>query len=653
MNLNNNNNQINKTKILCIFDGFGLATHSVNNCISSAKMSNLRRIMSQYYWTTLNADGEEVGQEDGLVGNSEVGHMNIGGLKLCPQLSFQITKSAESRFGLGQRVSHFPDQNYDPTDFLKTNFESSDNKIIHLVGLFSTGCIHSDLRHLVGAIESAGEGGATKIVLHLISDGRDSDNKSLLETWQNFVVQYQDRLAKYTNKIVLGSVGGRFWSMDRDSNMDRVLLGIFGSLILSISSGKEIAQAQQDIKAFIDKYQGNYGGEVYSNWVKQITKNRLFLQEIGLSKDLSDNREELEQILADQNDQSNDEINKSNTNFDNITTLLEIVTTKHYQNNMFDEMITPLPLEQINKNDTIWLLNFRSDRMKQCANLLLDINRDFDLGLKIMSMNSYGIGQEDKYYPVFTSKSVQNTLSQTIGSLGQTQLHIAETEKYAHVTFFFNGGLEAKAQGEDWQIIPSNKVDSHAQKPEMKAKEVTDYILDCLNGTHKKYDYIIINFANSDMVGHTGDIPASIRSMEFLDEQLGRLLEVIERDGHSLILIADHGNMEFVGEYDLNGKHLTDTEHNANPVPCIIVDSNFKVNNPNFETQKHVFLENIKTLSLTHNWNTDLGLVEQVLAQNNTTNLTDNWLTDKQIAVASKNNLPLWYAGVLLMGLDI
>jgi 2,3-bisphosphoglycerate-independent phosphoglycerate mutase len=627
-----------KTKILCIFDGFGLATESKNNAITLSKMPNFRRIMSQYYWTTLNADGSMVGQEDGLVGNSEVGHMNIGGLKLCPQLSYQITKSAENKFQPNPIIA--PDQNFDPTASLQQKFEEGKNKTVHLVGLFSTGCIHSDLRHLVGAIESAGMAGAERIVLHLITDGRDSDKKSLLETWQNFVSTYKTRLEPYQKLVFLGSVGGRFWAMDRDKNMDRVLLGIFGSFILNIATGKTIETAQLDIKNFITSH---FAEETYTKWVNQIQTSKKFLQDSGLSQEMQKSKQELETILENQTE------NPTNyTAFGNIENILQVITQKHYDNNIFDENLTPLPIEQINKNDNVWLLNFRSDRMKQVTNMLLDINKEFDLGLNILAMNDYGIARQSEYNPIFTSKPVQNTLSQTIGKLNQTQLHIAETEKYAHVTFFFNGGLEVKATGEDWQIIPSNKVSSHAEIPEMKAKEVADYILE--NGIGK-YDYIMVNFANPDMVGHTGDIPASIQSMEFLDTQLGRLLEIVEKDNHSLVLIADHGNMEFVGEYDQEGKHLTDTEHNANPVPCIIVDQNFRISNPELETQKHKFLESVKTLTIQHNWYTDLGLVEKVLAQNNTKNITNNWLTQEDITQATKEQLPLWYAGVILMGL--
>ncbi len=590
-----------KTKVLCIFDGFGLRIKDENNCNALAKMPNFHRTLKDYYWITLDADGEAVGQEKGLVGNSEVGHMNIGGLKLVPQLSFQITKSAQSTFKLNSVVA--PDQLIDPTVFLKQKFESkheSTNRIsktVHLIGLFSTGSIHSDLRHWAGAIESAGFAGAEKIILHIISDGRDSDRQSLVATWEKFTNTFSGRLKPFEEKIFLGSLGGRFYSMDRDKNWDRIFLGCHYWF-------------KNDIDSFIEK-KCNISAQNLRNSVSDKI-NQVFLKNNNVKENYSTSQ---------------------NSNLENISGNLKFLTGNYYFSEVYDEDLYPTvyPDCLIDKGDTIWLLNFRSDRMKQMTAMLCDINKEFDLNLDILAMNDYGLGIEGvDYYPIFKTKTVPNTLAETISKQSKTQLHIAETEKYAHVTFFLNGGLEKKFVGEDWVVIPSNKVNSHAEKPEMKALEITNYILDKGLG---KYDYVIVNYANPDMIGHTGDIQAGVKSMEFLDEQLGRLLRGIENGGHSMILTADHGNIEFVGGYKQGELHLTDTEHNASPVPCIIID----------KTQTIQEVKN-KLLSL------DVSNIDEVLKQNNQIDLENQrgnvWLTDNQIP---RLQLPLYSVGLMLL----
>ena len=221
------------TKILAILDGFGLKPIDINNCNGRASMPNLRSLLARYPWITLETGGESVGQEAGLVGNSEVGHLNIGGLKCVPQISYQITQSSLKSFVLGG-LDNQPDQVIDPSQFLTTSFqkksEQESDKTVHFIGLFSTGTIHSDLRHWIGAIEAAGMSGASRIILHIISDGRDSDRGSLVKTWDDFVITYKERLAPYQHLIFLGWLGGRFWAMDRDNNWDRTALGLLPML---------------------------------------------------------------------------------------------------------------------------------------------------------------------------------------------------------------------------------------------------------------------------------------------------------------------------------------------------------------------------------------------------------------------------------------
>jgi bisphosphoglycerate-independent phosphoglycerate mutase (AlkP superfamily) len=806
-----------KTKILCILDGFGLGPDSVNNAISKAKMPNLRRVMSQYFWTTLDADGEAVGQEAGLVGNSEVGHMNIGGLQLVPQLSYQITHSADSGFEKMQRdqlinpkyylknslsdvtfaslekgnnlISKLLSQSYENlvklglgtgesiakdkltlTRFfhhLVTWYTLSDltiktinqicdvdfnnkkirpifqplqevytilnakteedvlnnfapNKTVHLIGLFSTGTIHSDLRHWAGAIEAAAKSGMSKIVLHIISDGRDSDKKSLVATWQYFIKTFDEKLKPFEDRIFLGSLGGRFYGMDRDKNWERIIQHL--EMIFSPTDNypqSDFKKYNQPIEDYFrEKYEEfteNKSSKSYwwSPWMRSFYTDLPRLpdrnywnetystlqngEKIHICSDgtyftykesdrfihtsdfnLEFERLKIQSLFPNKTVTSNQYINEGN--FDEIENILKAVTDYNYKKGAFDENIVPITMKyfvdnesNINPNDTIWILNFRSDRIKQLTQTMYELNNQFDLNLDILTMNDYGIDLanipvEYTYpkvihpVPIFKTQPVQNTLAQTIAKQGQTQLHIAETEKYAHVTYFFNGGKQTQNPGEDWELVPSNKVKSHAEQPEMKAEKITDYILEKGVG---KYNYIVVNYANPDMVAHTGMISESIASVEFLDQQLERLLGVVERDGHSLIITADHGNCEFVGEYmkksfsfsqELNKQierleNLTDTEHNPNSVPCIIVDSKFKVEDRRIEIYE-TFLSQVNVLSHVHNFEINSDQLENVFLQQNQQFINDQrWVTQEQIHKLKENQLPLWYAGVILLSL--
>jgi 2,3-bisphosphoglycerate-independent phosphoglycerate mutase len=582
-----------KTKILCVLDGFGLLPASKNNAVSLAKTPNLNRLFATYPWTTLDADGESVGQERGLVGNSEVGHMNIGGLQLVKQLSYQITKSSLNSFEMTKEANEqlfYPREILhsqtllQPTFFQKIIQTVTGQRLkaepIHLIGLFSAGTIHSDLRHWVGAIEAAGKAGCKEIILHLISDGRDSDRKSFALTWNTFISLYGERLKPYIHLIKLGSVVGRFYAMDRDNNLERTQKAI--------------------------------------------------------------------DVMFDQDGQE--------ITFREIQSWLDTITQESYNKQIYDENLIPTqPGKGINKNDMIWLVNFRSDRMKQLAKMLVEHNHDNDMDILILANNSYSIGYEytDKdasksitkirnhkqYLPLFMRQTLQNTLADYIEEKGQTQLHVAETEKYAHVTYFMNGGRNEKHVGEEWLLVDSNKVESHAQKPAMKAGEITDTVLEQGLG---KYDYIIMNYANPDMLGHTGELHAAIESMEALDRELGRLIEVVEQGGHTFVMTADHGNIEVVGEYTRNKDEYLDTEHNPNPVPCLIVSPDFSLENLNkrfdelkYETDipKHIAIEDMKNLG------ENLVMFDEKA----------EWITEDSIP---RPNYPLWYAGLILVALD-
>jgi bisphosphoglycerate-independent phosphoglycerate mutase (AlkP superfamily) len=683
------------SKILCVLDGFGLTPKTPNNAAALAKMPNFKYLLKNYFWTTLNADGENVGQEAGLVGNSEVGHMNIGGLKLVPQLSYQITKSADKAFDLNKEIA--PDQFFDPKKFLEKKFAQNESKTIHLSGLFSAGQIHSDLRHWAGAIEAAGKAGAEKIVLHLISDGRDSDRQSLVATWDYFVKEFEAKIKPFEDKIFLGSLGGRFYAMDRDNNWERVFQFFVAintnldSIINQLENHdknillKDVWQSIEDnrFKSIKEKFNiSSFDDESFA----------LFMQEKLANMKSEKKYEELTvkeyvDILKSNNLQN--VISQISELFDSplevIGQTINVFTKGFYSKNIFDEHIPPFAFTHLNKNDTIWLINFRTDRMKEFAQVLTDINDEFELNLTILANNSYGIKKEEFldedlevskdylpghfgeetykkgcYYPIFKNQPVSDTLAEYISKKGQTQLHIAETEKYNHVTYFMNGGQNKKWENEDWMVIDSNKVASHAEKPEMKAKEVTDYILDSGLG---KYDYILVNYANPDMVGHTGDIKAATTTMEFLDEQLGRLIQACEAGGHEMAITADHGNVEKVGEYDHDGKALIDTEHNANFVPLVILSEKLKVKREELgsfvsrpEQSEGSFsglgleiLANVEKLIENKTANIDLNLLKKTLSEQNQVDLdADSWLTNEQIP---EPVLPLWCVGLILITL--
>jgi 2,3-bisphosphoglycerate-independent phosphoglycerate mutase len=594
--------EIKKTKVLCILDGLGLAGFSNNNAVALANTPNIRKYLGEYNWTSLNADGEFVGQEKGLVGNSEVGHMNLGGLQLVPQLSYQVTHSSEKEFSMDGMYT--PNQNFDPKALI-TNKVSQQKSTIHLIGLFSTGTIHSDLRHWIGAIKASINSGATKVVLHLITDGRDSDRQSFLQTWKELYAELTQIEKDLEGKLFLGSVGGRFYAMDRDNNQDRVEAGLEVMTSVKIST-----QSKVEADFYKMQFHNHDEYEDFQNFLKEYNKNS------------------------------------------NILKVVRKISQLNYEREIYDEYINPIqiPGQGIKQGDLVWLLNFRTDRFKQLSSMLCTINKELSLDLCIMGNNDYGDtantsskwdeGDKDEninYYSIFKNEPVKNTISDYISSKGYTQLHIAETEKYNHVTYFFNGGINKKNPGEEWQIIPSNKVQSHAQQPEMKAKEITDFIIENAIG---KFDYVIVNYANPDMLGHTGDLKAAIKSMEFMDFQLGRLVESVLENNGDIIITADHGNIEMIGEISINGHLSIDTEHNSNPVPLIWISKSYQ-NSVALKSRLDLFAKsNLPDEKL------NLNIIDSLYKKKSLNITYPKWLENKEIPSPV---YPIWYAGLLLI----
>jgi 2,3-bisphosphoglycerate-independent phosphoglycerate mutase len=555
-----------KTLIYCILDGFGLSGRKDNNPFFEANIPTIKSLFN-YPFTTLSADGSNVGQEDGLVGNSEVGHINLGGLKLINQLSYEITKSSQTYF---ENIADFDSQLFDPNDYLKNNITENDK--IHLIGLFSKSSVHSDLRHLQSLISVALKTTAKNIVLHLISDGRDTNRQSFFGTlsdfWEDLETQNYNNIDQIRKRVVIGSIAGRYYTMDRDKNYDRVNDG-------------------------------------------------------------------LKPVILD------DFSNIISANSENIFDKIKEYIDDSYNNEVFDEYIKPVKILTNNQDftfkdsDLIIVTNFRSDRARQMTIQLLDYKKT-KKDLKIITLADYGLiapkeqNLANTLVSLFRQAPVSNTLSDYVNLLNKNQLNIAETEKYAHVTYFFDGGREIERLNQKRVLIPSNKVSSHAQKPEMKTAEVTDYII--TKGLNK-YDLIVVNYACSDMVGHTGDYPASIKALECLDENLGKLIEIVKSQNHTLIITADHGNIEVVGGHN----NSFDTEHNPNPVPLIVINNNIdqilqSYNQSDVDTQQ--FYDS-----------NELSKVIEELKKTSKMNFETGWFEKTQILTPK---LKLFHAGIIV-----
>lgn len=470
-----------KSLVLCIMDGFGKNDSDYGNAIKSAKTPRLDDIVKNNPMTYIGASGLDVGLPDGQMGNSEVGHTNIGAGRVVYQELTRITKSIE-------------DGDFYENETMKTAVQNAvDNgAALHLIGLMSDGGVHSHNSHIWAIVELAKKMGLEKVYLHCIMDGRDVPPTS----GKDFVAEAQQKL----DEIGVGKIAtvvGRFYAMDRDNRWERV---------------------SKAYNAFVN------GEGIHTNDpVKAI-------------------EESYETVDAD-------------------------------GKNVTDEFIEPtICLEnegRISENDSVVFFNFRPDRAREITRTFVD--PDFD-------------GFERKYFPVtyvcmtqydaempnvlvaFKPEELTNTLGEYLSEKGMTQLRIAETEKYAHVTFFFNGGKETVSEGEDRILVPSPKVTTYDLKPEMSAYEVSEKVNDAVRSG--KYDVIILNFANCDMVGHTGVFDAAVKAVEAVDTCVGTLYDAVKEMGGVLLITADHGNADKM--YEADGSAFT--AHTTNPVPFIVAN---------------------------------------------------------------------------------
>ena len=467
-----------------ILDGWGIGDHKKDDVISSTPTPYWDYLLNTYPHSQLQASGENVGLPDGQMGNSEVGHLNIGAGRVLYQDLVKINRAIADRSILKnpEIVSAF-------------SYARDNDKAIHFMGLTSTGGVHSSLEHIFALCDIAKEYGLKKVYLHCFMDGRDTDPHS----GKGFIEQLQDHCSKSAG--VIASIIGRYYAMDRDKRWDRVKVAYD---LLIDGTGKQAT-------VMVQAMQESYADGVTDEFVKPLN------------------------------------------------------------NSTVDGTIKP--------DDCVIFFNYRNDRAKELTIVLTQHDMP-EQGMKVIpGLQYYCMTPYDASFKgvhiLFPKENVNNTLGEYLSNLGKKQLHIAETEKYAHVTFFFNGGREAPFEGEDRILVASPKVATYDLQPEMSAPEVADKLSAEIR--RDVYDFIVVNFANGDMVGHTGVYEAIQKAVVAVDKCCKEVVEAAKETGYEVIIIADHGN----ADHAINADGTPNTAHSLNPVPCVYVttDKQAKVEN--------------------------------------------------------------------------
>ncbi len=468
-----------KLTMLMILDGFGVNEKTEGNSVKLANTPNLDEILKKNPNTIIHTSGLEVGLPEGQMGNSEVGHTNIGAGRIVYQDLAKITKAIED----GDFFS--------VPEFVKAieNCKKNNSKL-HILGLLSDGGVHSHNRHLYALLELAKRKDFENVYIHCFMDGRDTPPAS----GEGYISELEEKI-KEKGVGQIATISGRFYAMDRDKRWERV---------------------SQAYNAMV-----NGEGEKNTSAISAIEES--------------------------------------------------------YQKETFDEFVKPTvitnkngePIAKIEDGDSVIFFNFRPDRAREITRSIVD--KDFD-GFEAKKLNTYFVCMTpyDETMPnvniAYKKEEIRNTFGEYISQKGLKQLRIAETEKYAHVTFFFNGGEEKQYEGEDRILVPSPKVETYDLKPEMSAYEVTEKVVEAIKS--EKYDSIILNFANPDMVGHTGSVEAAVKALETIDECVTKVVAAINEVNGVLLITADHGNAEQMIDYKTGEPH---TAHTTNPVPLAIV----------------------------------------------------------------------------------
>jgi 2,3-bisphosphoglycerate-independent phosphoglycerate mutase len=474
--------QKDKKVMLMILDGWGFGRHDKSNAVEAASTPFFNSLLKEYPHSSLHASGEAVGLPEGQMGNSEVGHMNLGAGRIVYQELGRINKAiTDNELKDNQTLT-------DAFDYALKN-----NKNIHFIGLLSDGGVHSHFNHLVGLCDAAKNAGLNKVYIHAFLDGRDTDPHSGKE----FLQTVEDKISSSVGEIV--SAVGRYYAMDRDNRWERV-------------------------KKAYDLLVNGFGHKT---------------------------------------DDIIDSVQKS------------------YENGITDEFIDPIvkvnnngePIVTIKEGDVVICYNFRTDRAREITTALtqkpLPEFGMHPLNLHYVTMTSYDETFKNVNV-IFRKDDVAQTLGEVLEQNGKTQVRIAETEKYPHVTFFFSGGREKEFINERRLLVPSPKVATYDLQPEMSANIIADTICEDINSN--KPDFICLNFANPDMVGHTGVFEAVIKAVETVDRCSKQVIECGLKNDYSFIILADHGN----AEYMINDDGTVNTAHTTNLVPCILIDKDYK-----------------------------------------------------------------------------
>ncbi len=473
---------MSKPVVLAILDGLAIRKEQKGNAVYEAKKENLSNFWNNYSHTLLRADGLAVGLPKGQMGNSEVGHMNMGAGRTIFQSLVLINNAIEDG-------SFFKNEIY--LKAIKNAKEN--NSALHIMGLLSDGGVHSHINHIKAMIKMASDNGVEKVYVHAFLDGRDVDPKSS----KKYITEIEQTIKE--NSGILASVSGRYYSMDRDKRWDRVKLS-YDSIIIGKCENKV-----SDFIKYIDEY---YDNDILDEFIKPAINN-----DYNGAKD-------------------KDSFIFMNFRPDRATQLSGILTNPNYNPKPEEPVYNP----SYRPKDICFV-----QTMKYSDDVIGDI--------------------------AFEHQKIKNTLGELVSKKGLKQLRIAETEKYPHVTFFFDGGVDKELEGSKRILINSPKVATYDLKPEMSADEVTQNLL---NELDNDLDLVILNFANPDMVGHSGKLKPTIKAIEVVDNCMGKIYSKVKELGGTLLITADHGNSEKV----INEDGTPNTAHTINPVPFVLVDEN-------------------------------------------------------------------------------
>ncbi len=469
-----------KKVLLMILDGWGLGREDKSNAIYTQGQPHIDALREKYPHSQLMACGEDVGLPDGQMGNSEVGHLNIGAGRVVYQDLVKINKVCREHKMLENKE-------------IKAVMEyAKEGHALHFLGLVSRGGVHSSLEHLFGFLDTAKECGLEKVYVHCFMDGRDTDPRS----GKGFVAELEEHMKQSCGKVA--SVCGRFYAMDRDKRWNRIKEAYD---LLTEGKGAAFTSAQDGVQA-------SYDQEVTDEFIKPIC-----IVENGK------------------------------------------------------------PVATIKENDAVIFFNFRNDRAREMTSVLTQKDMPEE-GMHTIPLYYCCLTPYDDQFKglhiLFDKENVHKTLGEVVAEAGKRQLRIAETEKYAHVTFFFNGGREEPFENEDRILVASPKVATYDLQPEMSAPEVAEKLIEAIRTG--KEDMIILNFANGDMVGHTGVYPAICKAVETIDSLVGRVVKEARKMDYSVLITADHGN----ADYAVNEDGTPNTAHSLNPVQFVVVDKDVK-----------------------------------------------------------------------------